>query len=116
MTSQSKSALEIELGELYDIRTRRVREKKKLLQEAQEIKKDIRLITLMFSDGILDLSLRLGQQEILEWDFRAKRLIYHRGEVSQFIESAKDDVLIRIRPYLKDLVKKAKDNYVNGPT
>jgi hypothetical protein len=108
-----KSALEIELGELYDIRYRKGREERERFEAAQETKKDIKLVTLMFADGIEDLSVKIGQQEILEWDFRSKRLIYHRGDSTLFVEGAKDDILVRIRPFLTDLVQKAKEKFAS---
>lgn len=109
---EKQSALTTELRELYDIRSRKVRDEKVLFQLAQEVKIDIKNLTLMFSDGITDVSVEVNQNEFLEWNSKSKRLIYHLGEESQFIEGVRADVLIRLKPYLKDLVRKAKEFYL----
>lgn len=112
MTVEAKSVLETELGELYDIRTMKMRLEKSLTNEAFESKKDVKMIILMFSDGIPNINLPLSDEESLEWDAQTKRLIYHRKEFAQFIEAANNETLVRVRPYLKDLVKKAKEYYL----
>lgn len=112
MSVDRKSELEVVLGELYDIRHRKSREEKLLQGQAHETKKDINLVTLMFSEGIPDLGVSFGEGEYLTWDARSKRLIYTKDDCAQFVEGARNEILVRIRPYLKELVAKAKAFYV----
>ena len=111
MSVDSKSALEVELGELFDIRSRKARQEKLNFQEAMDAKRDVKLLTRMFSDGVRDMNVAIASSEILEWDSHLRRLVYHRGEYSQYIETANNEILIRVRPFLKDLAKKAKEYY-----
>lgn len=109
MAFEQKTVLESELSELFDLRIRKQRQEKILKQEVQEVKKDINMLILMFSQGISDMSVYLSDSEILEWDGRVKRLVYHKGPRSLFLEGASNDILLRIRPFLGQLVQKAKD-------
>src|SRR4051812_6122768 len=111
MSVEQKSALEVELGELFDIITRKARQEKVEFQEAMEAKRDIKLLTRMFSDGVKDMLVTMSNSEILEWDARLRRLVYHKGEQSQYIETANNEILIKVRPYLKEMAKKAKEYY-----
>lgn len=112
MSVEQKTALEIELGELFDIRSRKARQEKLQFQEAVDAKKDIKLLIRMFSEGVHDMQVFLSEREVLEWDSKLKRLVYHKGEYSQYIESASHEILVRVRPFLKDLAKKAKEYYL----
>lgn len=101
--------LETELGELFDIRTAKIRREKNIMAQAREAQKEIRLLILMFYEGdIPSLTVALGDDEFLEWDPQAKRLIYCSPDAHQYLETVKFDTLVRIRPYLHELVKKAK--------
>lgn len=103
-------SLQTELNELFDIRTRKARQEKIISQEAQDVKREISLLILMFSQGISDLSVYINENEVLEWDGRVKRLIYHRGAQSFYLESVDPSILLRIRPFLKELVGRAKES------
>ncbi len=109
---QSQSEFEKGLNELYDIRLRKERLRRENEENAMIVKKEIKLLTLMFSDGIKDISLPLDENEVLEWDSRSRRLIYHKGEVSRFIETVSNDLLIKIRPFLKMMVSQVRESYV----
>lgn len=111
MSAEQKSLLETELSELFDIRSRKLRQEKVLHNEALQAKHDMKLVVLMFSEGIPDISVRMSDQEHLDWDSRLKRLVYHRGEVSQYVEAASNEILVKIRPHLRSLVHRAKEMY-----
>lgn len=107
------SELEKELGELFDMKKIRLREEKIQTEEYLLAKKDITLITLMFSDGIPDLEMPLGDYETLTWDSRSKKLLYSKGDQVQFLDGVNRDNLLKIRPHLKDLAKKAKEFFTD---
>jgi hypothetical protein len=111
MSVDQKSILESELSELFDIRKAKLKRENVLYQQAFEAKKDIKLLILMFSDGIPDTTIQLADNESLEWNSKSKRLMYRKREQVQFIEAASNEVLVRVRPFLKELVKKAKEFY-----
>ena len=111
MSQETKTPLENELNELFDIRNARLRREKKLNEEAILAQKDIRMLIHMFSDGIPSLKLPLGDQEILEWDSEMKKLIYHRDQSSHFVQALNREEMVKIRPHLRDLVRRAKDFY-----
>lgn len=68
------------------------------------------LMTEIFREEVHDIVIRMSDRETLEWDATLRRFVYHRGETSQFLELAKKDILFRVRPYLQDLLKKAREN------
>lgn len=109
MTKESK--LEKELEELFDIRHAKSRILRNNNEEAMRAQRDIRLLTHMFSDGIPEISIPLGDNEIIKWDPKTKRLMLVDQSSSQLLETASKEVMIRIRPHLTLLVKAAKDFY-----
>jgi hypothetical protein len=111
MSETRRSALTKELVELFDIKKAKLREEKELSHEATEAQKDIRLLTLMFCDGIPDVTIKLGDNEMIKWDARAQKLLYVTKESTQVLEGTSKEVRIRIRPHLTELVKKAKEFY-----
>jgi hypothetical protein len=106
-----KSTLATELQELFDIRNAKNREEKKLNDAAIEAQKDIRLITHMFRDGIPDVTVSLGKGEFLKWDAKTQKLLSFDGDGEHILEAASKQTMIRLRPYLSQLVKQAKDFY-----
>lgn len=104
--------LEKELGELFDIRNARIRRDRKLDEEAIAAQKDIKLLVKMFSEEIPSISITVAPNETLEWDSRSKKLVYHHDELTQFIEGVRRETLVRLRPFLHQLVKKAKSLYI----
>lgn len=100
-----------ELVELFDMKKARIREDKDLTQKAYEAQRDIRLLTLMFRDGIPDITMSVNDHESIRWCSRTQQLIYITGENAQILEATSKEIRVRIRPFLKDLVKKAKDFY-----
>lgn len=107
----SKNALTLELVSLFDLKKAKLREEKVLNHKAFEAQRDIRYLTLMFSDGIPDLSMPVSDAESIRWDSQANKLLYVKGDYVQLLEAAPRDVRIRLRPFLTDLVRKAKDFY-----
>lgn len=100
-----------ELVELFDIKKAKVRDEKNLTIAANEAQKDIRLLSLMFRDGIPDVTMQVNDQESIRWCQRSQQLIYSNGQVTQLLEATTKEIRVRMRPFLKDLVKKAKDFY-----
>lgn len=82
------------------------KEEKILILETLQI---LKLMTELFRGEFQDFNISLGLAEHLEWDANLQRFVYHRGEISQFLELARKDVLFRVRPYLQELLKKAKE-------
>jgi hypothetical protein len=105
------SDLSQELVSLFDLRKSKARDEKNLTQAAFEAQRDIRYLTLMFCDGIPDTCIECSETESIKWDARAQKLIYVNGKDLQLLEAASKEIRVRMRPFLKDLVKKAKDMY-----
>lgn len=102
-----------ELVSLFDLKKSKARNEKNLTQAAFEAQRDIRYLSLMFCDGIPDLTMECTETESIRWDARAQKLIYINGIEIQLLEAASKEVRVRMRPFLKDLVKKAKDFYIS---
>lgn len=112
MAEHFSESISRELGELFDLRKAKIRTEKLLTQEATEAQKDIRLVTLMFRDGIPDLEIDISSDEKIIWDSKSQVLIYQSQRQDQLLEGASREVRIKVRPYLKELVKKAKQLYI----
>lgn len=106
-----ESDLSQELVSLFDLKKSIARSEKNLTQAAFEAQRDIRYLTLMFCDGIPDIMMECTDSESIKWDARAQKLIYVCGTELQLLEAASKEVRVRMRPFLKELVKKAKDFY-----
>jgi hypothetical protein len=65
----------------------------------------------MFCDGIPDITMPVTDTEIIKWDSHARKLLYIKGEHIQILEAAPREVRIKMRPFLTDLVRKAKSFY-----
>jgi hypothetical protein len=100
-----------ELVSLFDLRKSKIRVDKILTQEAFEAQRDIRYLTLMFCDGIPDITMRCTDRESIKWDARAKKLLYLCGDQVQLLEATTKEIRVKMRPFLTDLVKRAKDFY-----
>ncbi|WP_408097785.1 hypothetical protein ACJVC5_02400 [Peredibacter sp. HCB2-198] len=107
-------SLSNELVELFDMKKARIREDKELTQKANEAQRDIRLLSLMFRDGIPDITMSVNDTESIRWCARSQQLIYMKDDHSQLLEATSKEVRVRMRPFLKDLVKKAKDFYCDN--
>jgi hypothetical protein len=70
----------------------------------------LQMMTILFREGIHDVVIRMSERETLEWDAGVKRFIYHKDETSRYLELARKEVLFRVRPYLQDLLKKARES------
>ena len=105
------NALSNELVELFDMKKAKIREDKVLTQASNEAQRDIRLLSLMFRDGIPDITMSVNDHESIRWCARSQQLIYSKGQYTQLLEATSKETLVRMRPFLKDLVKKAKDFY-----
>lgn len=113
MPAKKKNDLSEELVSLFDLRKSKVRDEKILTQAAFEAQRDIRYLTLMFSDGIPNVSMQVTDTEIIKWDSHVQKLIYYKDGQGQLLESASKEIRVRMRPFLTDLVKKARDFYSN---
>lgn len=69
----------------------------------------LELMTALFREEIHDVVIRMSERETLEWDAGLKRFIYHKDETSRYLELARKEVLFRVRPFLQDLLKKARE-------
>ena len=106
---ERKSALEQELEELFDARNAKTRHEKILNQESMEAQKEIRLLTHMFRDGVPDVTIPINSNEAIKWDFKLQKLLYLNGDNSYILEGTSRLIMIRLRPHLTDLVKKARE-------
>lgn len=109
MPSHPRNNLSQELTELFDMKKAKIRDEKKLAQEALEALKDVRLLTLMFRDGIPDIRIKATDNEDIVWNGKTQKLIYENEHGTQLMESVHPEVMVRMRPHLSELVKKAKD-------
>lgn len=108
---EQKSELTQELVSLFDLKKSKIREEKELTQAAFEAQRDIRYLTLMFCDGIPDLTMKVTDTESIKWNSLTQKLIYVNGDTAQILEAASKEIRVKMRPFLTDLVKKAKDFY-----
>lgn len=106
------SVLSQELVELFDMKKAKLRSEKELTHEANEAQKDIRLLTLMFREGIPDIIIGMEEEEFIRWDARGQQLLYVKDRVTSILEATTRETRIRVRPYLAEMVKKAKDLYI----
>jgi hypothetical protein len=104
-----KTALEQELVTLFDLKNSKLRESKKLTEDAMEAQKDIRLLSHMFRDDIPDVTIPLSRNEWLKWDSKDQKLLFIDENQIQILDSAPRETMIRIRPYLSLLVKQARE-------
>lgn len=102
-----------ELVSLFDLKKSRIRDEKNLTQEAFEAQRDIRYLTMMFSDGIPDITMPVTDTETIKWDSRGQKLLYVLDGNIQLLEAASREIRVRMRPFLTDLVRKAKDFYTD---
>lgn len=111
MSLAQRESLNQELNELFDMKKAKARKEKILEQEATEAQKDIRLLVLMFRDGIPDITMPMSDDEKLYWDSRSQQLLYLKDNHAQVVEGTSRDVMVRLRPFLIQIVKKAKEFY-----
>lgn len=108
---EQKSTLSRELVSLFDLKKSKVREEKELTLAAFEAQRDIRYLTLMFCDGIPDIKMKVNETESIQWNSQTQKLVYLNGETVQILEAASKEIRVKMRPFLSELVKKAKDFY-----
>lgn len=65
----------------------------------------------MFMDGIPNVELQISKTESILWDQKAQKLLYVENGTPQVIEATSPEVIVKIRPFLIELVKKAKNLY-----
>lgn len=112
MSQAMSNALSQELVELFDMKKAKLRYEKHIAHEANEAQKDITLLTLMFRDGIPDIELAISEREKIRWDSRSQQLIYLNDGTASMIEVTSRETRVKIRPFLAEMVKKAKKLYV----
>lgn len=98
-----------ELEELFDIKKAKLRGEKIMSQEAMEAQRDIRMLTLMFRDGVPNVNIKVTDTESIIWDAQAQKLLYKKNNCTQLLEAAPNDIRVKMRPHLTLLVKAAKD-------
>lgn len=113
MTTKNTLPLETELGELFDIKTAKIRKEKFLNEEFLAAQKEVKMLILMFSDGIPTLKTPMKDNECLEWDADVRKLIYRRDQECLPIEAVSKETLVSVRPFLKQLVRAAKEFYLD---
>ncbi len=106
--SIQKDQLSQELVSLFDLKKSKLRGEKILTQEAFEAQRDIRHLTLMFCDGVPDVSMPVNDHESILWDSKSKKLLYVNSDQVLILEAAPREIRVRMRPFLTDLVRKAK--------
>lgn len=114
MSEKMVKSIENELTQLFDLRREKIRKETKTRDEVASAKKDIQLLIKMFSEDVPSISVHVGNDDMLEWDARVKRLIYHRRGHAQYIENVSEAYLVEIRQYLHSLIKSAKNFYLNS--
>lgn len=110
MTPQ-KDLLSQELISLFDLKKAKARDEKVLTQAAFEAQRDIRYLTLMFCDGIPTVTMKVSDSEAIKWDAHANVLLYIKDHQPQILEAASKEIRVKMRPFLTDLVRKAREFY-----
>ncbi len=104
--------LSMELVELFDLRKAKLRYEKDLTQKANEAQKDIRLLTVMFRDGIPSLQVKIDEGEHIIWQAETGSLLYSNGKSKILLEQASKEVQVKARPFLFEMVTQAKNFYL----
>jgi hypothetical protein len=65
----------------------------------------------MFCDGIPDVKLQVNDSETIKWDSQANVLLYIKDHQVQILEAASKEIRVKMRPFLTDLVRKAREFY-----
>jgi hypothetical protein len=55
----------------------------------------------------------MGDHEFIKWDSGPKRLVFITNESYCALEGASRELMVKVRPHLALLVKKAQDFYKN---
>lgn len=84
-----------------------------LSKKARAALRDIKFLSTMFSQGFSDAMIKCTDSESIQWDSKEKRLYYVKGDVHQNLEATTDETLARMKPFLADLVIKAKEFYLD---
>jgi hypothetical protein len=108
-----QSELKKELISLFNLKKSRLKDEKTLIQQAFEAQRDIRYLTLMFCDGVPDVSMPVSDNEIIRWDSQAQKLLYVKDKDVLLLEAAPREVMVKMRPHLTELVKKAQSFFEN---
>jgi sugar/nucleoside kinase (ribokinase family) len=107
-----ENKLSQQLIELFDMKKAKVRNEELLTQAALEAQKEIRLLTLMFRDGIPDIVVQMSEEESIKWDSNSQQLVYINGKGINIVDATSREVRVSIRPHLAEMVKKAKNLYL----
>lgn len=106
-----RDELNQELNELFDLKKAKARKDKMLEQQSNEALREIRHLILMFRDGIPNVSIPVSDCESLEWKAESQQLVYVKDHYAQVVEGATKETMVTLRPYLIQIVKKAKEFY-----
>lgn len=104
--------LNLELVELFDLRKAKIRYEKDLTLKANEARRDIRLLTVMFRDGIPSLQISIDEGEYIVWQSETGSLLYTNGKGKVLLEAASKEVQVKARPFLHQMVEQAKKFYL----
>jgi len=104
--------LNLKLVELFDLRKAKLRYEKDLTQKANEAQRDIRLLTVMFREGIPALKVKIDEGEYIVWQPETGSLLYTDGKAKILLEAASKEVRVKARPFLHEMVKQAKNFYL----
>lgn len=104
--------LNLELVELFDLKKAKLRQDKELTTKADEAKKDIRLLTVMFRDGIPSLKIKIDEGEYIIWDAESNNLLFSNGQKKVLLEASSKEICVKARPFLLEMVEQAKKFYL----
>lgn len=104
--------LNLELVELFDMKKAKLRYEKDLTQKANEAQKDIRMLIMMFREGIPSLEVKIDEGEYLIWEEETGNLLYSDGKARILLDAASKEVRVKARPFLREMVKQAKNFYL----
>jgi hypothetical protein len=106
-----RDELNQELNELFDLKKAKARKDKTLEQQSNEALREIRHLILMFRDGIPNVIIPVSESESLEWRSHTQQLVYVKDDHAQVVEGTSKENMVKLRPYLVQIVKKAKEFY-----
>ncbi|MFL5785405.1 MAG: hypothetical protein ACJ76H_12380 [Bacteriovoracaceae bacterium] len=106
-----RDELNQELNELFDLKKAKARNDKILDQQSSEALREIRHLILMFRDGIPNVTISVSENESLEWRTHSQQLVYIKDEHVQVVEGTSKETMVKLRPFLIQIVRKAKEFY-----
>lgn len=80
---------------------------RELRERIRDMRGTLNTMTELFRNIGQDVVVTMSESESLEWDSDLQRFVYHRHEISRYLELAPGETLFRVLPFFQDLLEKA---------